>query len=160
MTDQLHLAPLTRPVWTPVQIISGGTGVVSTKASLRAFYANGTQDYFKGEITLERWSGNPTRYRIAYDGIDSHTHEAEVGTVDLPRSAWNPDVNKGRSENMTGRVLILKFNSNDTRLGLEKVQLTIPTNRGGHRSSKTIMQAFVAADIELQSGTNLIGRNV
>ena len=147
-----------RPIWKPVAVVTGGKGVVSTQASLRAFYADGSQDYFKGEITLERWSGMPTRYRVAYDGLDAHTGLVDVGTIDLPMSSWNPDINKGRSANMSGRVLILTFNSNNTRHGLEKLQLTIPTNHGGHRAARTVMQAFVAADIELDSGENLMGR--
>ena len=150
-----------RPKWKPVTIITGGTGAVAANASLRAFYVDGTQDYIKGRVQLERWCGNPTQFRIVYTGFDGHTGQAQVnGIVDLPRSAWNPDVNKGKSKNMTGRVLIMAFNGNDTSRGLEKVQLTIPTKNGGHSVARTMIQAFIAADIELASGDNLMGQHI
>ena len=61
---------------------------------------------------------------------------------------------------MTGRVLMMAFNGNDTSRGLEKVQLRIPTKNGGHSVARTMIQAFIAADIELASGDNLMGQHI
>ena len=67
------------------------------------------------------------------------------------------------SDNMKARLLHIKFNANDTDEGLMSVQIVIPTKSGGHRAAKTVIDAFVSANIELmasqstQEHQNLIG---
>lgn len=156
MADQLE-----RFQWLPVAIVTGGEGDVILNAAARAYYEDGSTDFIKGAITLARWSGQPTRYRIEYDGYDALTLEPEAGAIALPATRWEVHTKKGRSENMKARILILTCNSNDTRRGLKKLQVTIPTIDGGHRVAKIFMEAFDAANIELQSGgENLMGRHL
>ena len=148
--------------WQPVSTLAGvqAGGTVQTRASLRAYYDDGMNEHYKGAFRLERWNQDPIRYRIAYDGFDANTNINEAGTIDLPLTQWNLTFTKGRSENMEGRIIIIVFNGNDTKRALEKIQLTIPTQYGGHRAAKLVFEAFNAANLELLNGATLVGNRV
>ena len=149
-------------LWEAVSKVAGvqAGGTVQTRASLRAYYDDGTNEHYKGGFLLERWNQTPTRYRISYDGFDANTNINEAGTITLPMTQWHLVFTKGRSENMQGRIMIVTFNSNDTKRGLEKIQLTIPTKEGGHRAAKLVFEAFTAANLELLNGATLVGSRV
>ena len=129
-------------------------------ASLRAFYDDGSRDHYKGSFTLDRWNQSPIRYRISYDAFDVSSGGDDAGTIELPLSEWKMLFTKGKSANMEGRVMIMTCNSNDTKRGLEKLQLTISTKNGGHRVAKIVFEAFNAANIELCSGSSLVGKKI
>ena len=151
--------------WVPVTVVTGQIrGMISTEGTLRAHYQNSIQNkHIKGTITLERWAGNPTRYRIAYNGIrlDIGPNEMFAGAIPLPRSPWSPVTSKGKSENMVGRLLHFTFNAADTDEGLVTMQIMIPLLGGGHRASRMVFEAFCSADSEQrsQTGERLVGRH-
>ena len=148
--------------WEPVTTQSGEVrGKISFEGSIRAVYKDTNNNkHLKGTFTLERWTGSPTRYRISYDGFNADTEEDTAGDIKLPRSPWNPVASKGVSNNMKARLMLMNMNSNETEDGLATVQIMIPVVNGGHRAAKTVLEAFVAADIELRSTQRLVGRRV
>ena len=138
-----------RAIWSTVFVINGPIrGAIMARGSIRVEYEDGSKKHIKGEFSLERWSGNPTRHRIAYNGFLVGTQADVAGVIPLPLSDWTCAATKGISDNMKGRLLRMEFNGNDTDERLLSDQLLIPTLTGGNHAAKMVVEAFVSANIK------------
>ena len=149
--------------WQVVAAQSGELrGSIAFEGSVRAFYSNKDNNkHIKGNFTLERWTGAPTRYRISYNGFNAATEEDTAGDIKLPHCTWNPVPSKGASKQMVAHLLMMEMESADNEESMVSVQITIPVVSGGHRAAKTVFQAFIAADVEMRStGESLVGRRI
>jgi hypothetical protein len=149
--------------WVAVTALSGEVrGTISFGASLRAKYANGKLVHVKGTITLERWSGSKTQYRLSYHGYNGQTDSEDdqlIGTIVLPRSVWNISSTKAASNNMKARLMMINFDPDSNDDGLKSVQVTMSILDGGKCATKTVVEAFIAAHVELRSkGEELVGK--
>jgi hypothetical protein len=142
--------------WVAVTAMSGEIrGTISFEASLRAKYADNKLLHVKGNITLERWSGSNTQYRLSYHGYNGQSGNEDdnlVGTIALPRSNWRINSTKAASDNMKARLLMINFDVPDSNDGgLKSIQVTMSLLHGGKRATKTVVEAFRAASVELDA---------
>ena len=141
--------------WKTVTTITGVRAEARAESSLRVYRRDGSQAHIKGVVALERWSGTPTSYRVAYEGFEvvgDGTIVDIVGTVPpLPsRSTWTINSRKVQSDNAKARVMQLVFMDEDES-SIKSIQLTAPfgDDNTNNKKAKLLFEAIMFADQEL-----------